>query len=275
MVANLYNQSLLPKNRGQTHPKFPIFTLMKTIEIRTTQNVSIDYELANLTERIMAYFLDFVIYFVSYFIVIMFFISVLSPVIEYIGEMIYLFFALFTIAGWVLYNLLMEVFNQGQTIGKRVMAVQVVRVDGKEPAFTDHLLRSVFMLVDSMFSFGVVASVLIASSEKGQRFGDMAANTTVVRRKVRSRFLLQDILKISSLADYEPSYPEVRQLSESDMLLIKNVVNRYEAFQNDSHRVAVRELVAKLTQTLGLKAAPKNSIEFLKTLIRDYIVLTR
>ena len=37
---------------------------MKTIDIRTTQNVTIEYELATLRERILAFFIDFVIVYV-------------------------------------------------------------------------------------------------------------------------------------------------------------------------------------------------------------------
>ena len=39
---------------------------MKTIDIRTTQNVTIEYELATLRERILAFFIDFVIVYVTF-----------------------------------------------------------------------------------------------------------------------------------------------------------------------------------------------------------------
>ncbi len=249
---------------------------MSTIEIRTTQNVSIDYELATLRERLIAYFLDMAIFFAAAYILTIFFAVVLAEAIfSSMGEWFFIFFGFFVIACWILYHLLMEVFNRGQTIGKKVMSIQVVRADGREPAFSDNLLRSIFMIIDSMLCMGVVASVLIVSSEKKQRFGDMAANTTVVRKKLRSKFLLQDILKIQSLEDYEPTYPEVKQLNEKDLLLIKNTVSRYEEYRNDAHREAINLLVDRLVNILNLNSKPKKPIEFLKTLIRDYIVLTR
>jgi len=249
---------------------------MNTIEIRTTQNVSIDYELASLQERIVAYFVDLAIYFATVFLLTIFLKEILGGIIsQVIGDWFNVFLGFFFIALWILYHLLMEVFNQGQTIGKKIMAIQVVRADGKEPAFSDNLLRAIFMIIDSMVCMGIMAAILIASSEKRQRFGDMAANTTVVRKKLRSKFLLEDILKIQSLSDYEPTYPEVKQLNEKDLLLIKTTINRYEEFRNDSHREAVHLLVDRLVNILKLNSKPKNPIEFLKTLIRDYIVLTR
>lgn len=249
---------------------------MSTIEIRTTQNVAIDYELATLRERLIAYFLDTVIYLVAVSLLTTFFSMVLGNVIvNSIGVWFFTFLGFFVIACWILYHLLMEVFNRGQTIGKKVMSIQVIRADGQEPAFSDNLIRAIFMIVDSMLSMGVVASILIVSSEKKQRFGDMAANTTVVRKKLRSKFLLEDILKIKSLDDYKPTYPEVKQLSEKDLLLIKNTVTRYEEFRNDAHWEAINLLVDRLILILNLNSKPKKPIEFLKTLIRDYIVLTR
>jgi len=247
---------------------------MNTIEIRTTQNVSIDYELATLRERLIAYFLDIAIYFAAVFILTFFFTAIFAGT-GIVGHWFAVFYVFFLIACWILYHLLMEVFNRGQTIGKKVMSIQVVRADGREPAFSDNLLRAIFMIIDSMLCMGVVASVLIVSSEKKQRFGDMAANTTVVRKKLRSKFLLQDILKIQSLDNYEPTYPEVKQLNEKDLLLIKNTVSRYEEFRNDAHREAIQLLVDRLVKILNLNSKPKKPIEFLKTLIRDYIVLTR
>ncbi len=249
---------------------------MNTIEIRTTQNVMIDYELANLRERLVAYFLDLAVYLAVICMLSVIFIFVLGDVfIGNIGAWFFIFLGFFAVAIWILYHLFMEVFNRGQTLGKKVMSIQVVRADGREPAFADHLLRSIFMIIDSMLSMGVVAAVLIVSSEKKQRFGDMAANTTVVRRKLRSKFLLQDILKIQKIEDYEPTYPGVKQLSEQDLLLVKNTVTRYEEYRNDAHKEALILLVDRLTKVLDLPSKPDKPIEFLKTLIRDYIVLTR
>ena len=240
---------------------------MQTIEIRTTQNVLIDYELASLRERFAAYFLDILIFWSIAVLLTV----ILAPFFLNAGP----FLALFVLLCWIVYHFLSESLMEGQTVGKRLLSIQVVRVDGKESRSTDHFLRAIFMIPDIMFSGGVVASVLIASSEKKQRFGDMAANTTVVRKKSRSRFLLEDIVKINSMENYEITYPQVRRLSEEDLLLVKNVIDRYEAYQNDSHREAVRDLVKKITEILNLKETPNRPILFLKTLIRDYIVLTR
>jgi len=187
----------------------------------------------------------------------------------------YFFTTLLPIGCFVFYQLFSEILADGQSWGKKVMGLKVVRLDGKEPSLSDYLLRAVFHIVDTVFSFGVVAALLISSSNKNQRLGDMTANTAVIRVKFNLRFQLADILKINTLDDYEPTYPEVRRLSEKDMLLIKNIISRYRKYKNPAHQEVVNDLVNRLMNILDIREQPKNKIEFLKTLIRDYIVLTR
>ncbi len=243
---------------------------MRTIEIRTTQNVTIEYELATLRDRFFAYFIDWLIVGAFW----MFFSTLLSAAFELFNTMNLLGFLL-PVGLFVIYQLLSEVFANGQSWGKKAMGIKVVRLDGKEPTLSDYLLRAVFHIVDTVISFGVIAALLVSSSNKSQRLGDMTANTTVIKVKFTLRFQLEDILKINTLEDYEPSYPEVRRLSEEDMLLIKSIISRYRKHRNRAHQEVVDELVQNLSQQLGLLEKPVDKIGFLKTLIRDYIVLTR
>ena len=62
------------------------------------------------------------------------------------------------------YTLLCEIFNHGQTIGKRVMKLRVVMKDGTVPSLSSYLLRWVLWLVDGpLLSFlGVVVICLLS-----------------------------------------------------------------------------------------------------------------
>jgi hypothetical protein len=176
---------------------------------------------------------------------------------------------------FLIYELASEVWANGQSVGKKALGIKVVRLDGKEPGMNDYILRAVFLIVDVVLSAGVVAALLVGSTPRRQRLGDLTANTTVVRVRSASRFELKDILRINSLEDYEPQYPEVRRLQEEDMLLVKNTISRYQQLRNPAHRQLVEELADKLAGIMQMEERPADSISFLKTLIRDYIVLTR
>lgn len=245
---------------------------MPNIDIRTTQNVTIEYELAPLRERFFAFFIDLVIYLAASYVFWMVVIGLISDAITGWGAR---FIGLALFVGLFVYHLLSDIIGNGQSLGKRAINLKVVRLDGLEPGIGEYLLRSVFLLLDFSFSLGVLAAILIGSTYKNQRLGDLAANTTVIRVKNQLAFKLHDILKINTLENYEPKYPAVRQMNEADMLLLKNLLTRYQTWQNAAHAEAVRKASLHVCQQLDIEAPKGNQIEFLKTLIRDYIVLTR
>ena len=244
---------------------------MQTIEIRTTQNVTIEYELASLRERFFSIFIDALIVGTFYFVLVMIMANTVGDLLFDNPGLV----SLMLIGMFIFYQLLSEILADGQSWGKKAMGIKVVRLDGKEPNLSDYLLRAVFHIIDSIMSLGIMAALMISSSYKNQRLGDMTANTTVIRIKFNLRFRLEDILKINTLEDYEPSYPEVRQLSEKDMLLIKTIISRYRKYRNIAHQKVINELVENLVHQLDIPETPRDKIAFLKTLIRDYIVLTR
>ena len=248
---------------------------MATIEIKTTQNVIIEYELATLRERMLAFLIDFFIVGAIYLVLFLMLLSAMSNTSLEDSMGMYVIYGFLPLVVFVFYHLLSEVLTNGQSWGKRSMGIRVVRLDGGEPGLGDYLLRAVFHLLDTITSAGIVAALLISTSERNQRLGDLTANTTIIRVRHYIRFKLSDILNINTLEDYEPRYPAVKKLSEQDMLLVKNVVARYQSFRNDAHREAVTALVERLKEILEIKEIPQDRIGFLKTLIRDYIVLTR
>ena len=238
---------------------------MPTIEITTTQKVTIEYELSKFRDRVIAFLMDQLILIVG--------LLVLSLLLYgAFGEFVVM---LLLIPIYVFYSPVSEIFLDGQTLGKKIVGIKVVKLTGNEPSNMDYLIRWVFRMVDVYLSAGIISAMLINSSPKAQRLGGIASNTILIKVKFNARFQLSDIEKISSLESYEPRYYEVKNLSEADVLLIKKVVTRVTRHNNQAHHLLLQELVDRLTQQLELNSKPTNNIEFLKTLIRDYIVLTR
>lgn len=242
---------------------------MRTIDINTTQNVTIQYELANLRDRILSFMIDFVILAISSWILL---IAVASTFSMKFGN-VYLY--LIIMPYFLFYTLAQEVMFNGQTIGKRVLGLRVVKINGKEPTISDYLIRWAFRLVDIWFSSGSLAALLISSTPRNQRLGGLLSDTTVVRLNSSSRFKLDDILKINSIDNYEPSYPEIRFFSEEDMLTIKTALDRFRQYPNPAHQEVIEELSTTLAKKLEVAVVPANRVAFLKTLVSDYIVLTR
>ena len=71
--------------------------------------------------------------------------------------------------------------NRGQTLGKMLLGIKVVREDnGEVPGLGAAAIRTVLRLIDGIFAY-LVGFIAIQISSNNQRLGDMAANTLVVR----------------------------------------------------------------------------------------------
>lgn len=243
---------------------------MRIIEITTTQNVTIQHELADLKDRFLAWFIDFLVIMVS--------IAVLAGVLGVIGlgdGAGALLYVLILLSVFLFYTLAFEIFTNGQTPGKKALNLRVVKLSGKQASVTDYIIRWVFRSVDIYVSVGSLGAVLISSSDKNQRLGGMLSNTAVVKLAPVAQFSLADILKINSLDNYQPTYINVRHFSESDMLVVKQTIDRYKRYPNAAHQTAVQRLVDKVAKQLAMDKPPTDGVAFLKTLLTDYIVLTR
>ena len=86
---------------------------------------------------------------------------------------------LFAVIGFG-YYIFAEVFY-GQTIGKRIVGIRVVDEDGGHVGFGAAVVRNLLRFVDGLF-FYLVGALFAFSSPRGQRLGDRAAHTVVVRR---------------------------------------------------------------------------------------------
>lgn len=250
--------------------------MAKTAEIVTAHNVVIQYEMAPLMSRVVASVLDLII--VAFYILL---ISVLISAIIFTNfqwdsdfgvEM--LIFYLLCIPGFF-YSFWMESIFSGQTIGKMAMGLRVIKSNGDNASIGDLFLRWVFRFIDLTGSLGALALVVALSNERSQRLGDLVGNTVVIKLRPTSEFSITDILNIKSSKDYEATYPSIIQMTDEDMLLIKNAMERLKKNPNNAHKDLVRQLAIRTSEILGLTEVPEQKLTFLKTALQDYIVLTR
>jgi uncharacterized RDD family membrane protein YckC len=80
-----------------------------------------------------------------------------------------------------LYFILLEGYL-GQTVGKMLLGIQVVREDtGEIPGLGAATIRTLLRLIDGLFGY-LVGFIAVVASLKRQRIGDMAARTLVIRK---------------------------------------------------------------------------------------------
>lgn len=243
---------------------------MKNIEIITTQNVVLQYELAGLKDRALAFLLD------SLCIIVAFSILVTIGSLFVGDDESSASVLVFTVMGiFMFYSLAFETLNNGQSIGKMAMRIRVIKVAGGKITFSDYVARWVFRLIDIYFSIGAIASILVVSSSKGQRIGDVVANTAVVKTTAKMNLTLQDLLNLHEKKAYTPKYLQARKLLEEDALLIKSALDRYRKFDNASHDEAIELLTKRIKEVLNIDSIDGDHTRFLQTVLQDYIILSR
>jgi uncharacterized RDD family membrane protein YckC len=102
------------------------------------------------------------------------------------------------------YGMVLEWRWRGQTLGKRILGLRVVDAQGLRLEFSQIALRNLLRLVDLLPGLYLVGGVAAFVSRKGQRLGDLAANTIVAQERRGSIPNLERIApaRYNSLAAY-------------------------------------------------------------------------
>lgn len=242
---------------------------MSQIAINSSQNVNINFNVASIGERILAFVIDLLIK--GAYLLVMYFVLFrylnLGAVLDQLDSwsiMAVLIVITFPIN---IYTLVCESLLEGQTFGKRVVKIKVVKIDGFQAGFGDYLMRWFFRLVDVFSNSGVVGLITMIVSKNNQRLGGIASGTAVITLKNNvniSHTILEDLK-----ADYSPLFPQVIALSDNDVRIIKE--NYHKALKIDDRQV-ISKLSNKIKEILKLEIDPTHFTErqFISVIIKDY-----
>ena len=234
---------------------------MQTVRIRTTQNVFIDYPVASIGDRILAHLIDRIV-------LILYSVAVVAALVNLDVDLWYVWLVLLGVP-WMLYNLLFEIFMNGQTPGKQVMKTKVVRLNGTPPTIGDYLLRWIFSFVDFYILSGALAVVIIAMGGKGQRLGDIVAGTSVVKLIEEHQITAKEVF-VTAEEMHVPTFTQVTQLNANDIELIQRAL---EVNREQGNLQPVMIITEKIKTLLGIQT-DLPPVTFLYTIIKDYNTLT-
>jgi len=240
---------------------------MQTIEIQTAQNVNIEYPVASVGDRVVAAIIDQLIM-VGYLIAIIFlYIWLLnltegSPLHFPVAYFVILFLPLF------FYHLLCETFLNGQSFGKKIMKMRVVKLDGSQAGIGSYFLRWILAPIDIYFTYGSVGLITMLINGKGQRLGDLAANTTVVKLKTEAK--LDDTILQATPLNYEVKLPEVSSLNDRDISIVKEVL---DLNYKNPDAVMYEKILYKTKEAIEKKIGVTSNLHpltFLDIVLKDY-----
>jgi uncharacterized RDD family membrane protein YckC len=230
---------------------------MDTLRINTSQNIEIEQPIASVGERVVATMIDFLI------------MIIFSIVLAYFGGKVLQSKSMLVLGSIpiLFYSLLSEAFMDGQSWGKKVMKIKVVKIDGTSTSFSNYFMRWLIGLVEVYVFFGSLALITIIINQKGQRLGDIAANSTIVRlnEKKFDKLLLRKVPETYSVV-----FPEAVKLKMNDIHTIEEVIDFHKSTDYSFDKVIlVSKACNAIQQKLGIESKLSN-IDFLETILRDY-----
>lgn len=245
---------------------------MTQLSINTTQNVVINFSSASVGERIGAYFIDFLIK--AAYVIVVFYIffytfglnSLIDQLDQWSQIAIYMVFALPV----VIYSIVQESLLEGQTFGKKLLKIKVVKIDGYQASFGDYLIRWLFRVIDISMASGMIGLITMIVNKKAQRLGDISAGTAVITLKNKiniSHTILEDLGE-----EYKPKYPLVIKLSDNDARIIKET---FHAVLKKHDAEILNKLTSKIEEVTGIKNDLGSQKEFIQTILKDYNYYTQ
>ncbi|MGM9476784.1 RDD family protein [Pedobacter sp. GSP4] len=242
---------------------------MDTIKISTAQNIDIEYEIAGLGERIAARCIDLVGFAILAIITVIVMGAAQMSLSGNAGLVVlFIFLAIFAF-----YDLVCELTMDGQTLGKKVLKVKVISLDGGQPTLGQYILRWLFRTIDFGFPFGwgVVALIAVVVTKNHQRLGDILAKTTLIKTTPRTQ--LANVAFNFSLPDeYDAQFKEVIHLSDRDIELIHEVLNGY--YQTGNAELIYAMAAKTKAHIVATLPSGMNELQFLETVLKDYKHLT-
>jgi uncharacterized RDD family membrane protein YckC len=261
------------------------------LAFETPENIQVAYEPAGLGTRFVAWFVDNIIMFLAG--IAIFFIlmcsgaiteSVIRDIVEpgresarrsaerSLGEapdVVLYFVGLFLLVsgiGSFVYYSLSELFSRGQTIGKRLSGIRVVRLDGFALDAGGILVRNIFRVVDHLPPLWIVPLL----SKKSQRLGDMVAGTVVVFDKPESISNLRLALSQRPAGDAQFVFDAatLKRARSQDFEAIEKFLERWDQLNASQQQTLLGQLVPPLVARLKTDPPPEDQrLPFLRDLL--------
>jgi uncharacterized RDD family membrane protein YckC len=228
-----------------------------SLTIETPEGVEFSYEIAMPVTRALAWAVDAAA------------IAVLSGMVSKIGQGIGSVSADFAGAFSVIlyfvisvgYGIVLEWRWRGQTLGKRVMGLRVIDAQGLRLQLPQIALRNFLRFVDALPLVYLVGGITALVTRKGQRLGDLAANTIVARERSWEEPDVEQVApaKYNSLAAYPHLAARLRSLASPEAI---GIATRAATQRDGYDPVARLELFRELAEYFrGLVAFPEEALE--------------
>jgi uncharacterized RDD family membrane protein YckC len=222
--------------------------------VLTPERVSLQYDIAGIGSRGAALIVDSLIQTAIALVAAIAVSGGALTLISFVGDaagllagvLLYALIALALFAITFGYFMVFEIMWSGQTPGKRVVGLRVIRENGYPIRPVDAVIRNLVRIVDAL-PFGYAVGVLaMLFNSRSRRLGDFAAGTLVVREGARSRHVFAEAL--------EPEQPAAMgvNLRAEDATLVRDFLVRRSGMSPPARADLARRLANAMSARYGV-----------------------
>jgi uncharacterized RDD family membrane protein YckC len=222
-----------------------LYSRTKALTVRTPGGIEFSLQIAGPVSRFLACIIDiFCIWTVVGFVGNL--LKIVTAVSEQVGMALWIF-VLFAVS--MGYSIVLEWFWRGQTLGKKMLRLRVMDGRGLRLKFSQILVRNLLRAVDSLPLLYMVGGTVCLISRRGQRVGDIAANTIVVRIPEIFEPNVEKLFpdKYNSLQEYPHLAARLRNnVSAEESFLVLRALLRRDELDPAARIVLFGELASEL-----------------------------
>ena len=240
------------------------------IRLRTPESVELEFPLAGIGSRAYALLVDYSLITIAMLVVVLIGLLLSFQTLAYavqdasdfrpssIGWILALvLLGLFAI--FVGYFVFFETLWQGQTPGKRMAQIRVIREDGRPIGLPQATLRALLRVFDDIL-VGLVGFLFIVQGRQEKRLGDWVAGTVVIQelraRNKKDTIIIPDELKANQVADVMLETASFNLVTPDDFAVIREYLNRRSRFSVKAWETVSLRLAQQLKARLDLEALP-------------------
>lgn len=257
---------------------------MNTLLVNTSFNISLQFQTAPFHIRFFAWFIDCFFLGIYYYAFTSFFLDKF-----YFEDNVYAVWIIVVRIPILIYHLMFELFNKGQSLGKLIFGIKVASDNGREASYAQIFIRwlmrpvdfgiflGLLMLISQEYFFGllliifsITSFILFLTTKHNQKLGDLAAGVVVIYKRLPYN-LNDTIFRYVSNQDYKVSFPQVMNLSDNDINIINNVIHRHQRSPIDAY---LSSIALKVKSALNIETTLPDDF-FLETLLNDYNFLSK
>lgn len=254
------------------------------LNIETPEQVDLQLPVAGMGSRFVAVLIDHAIQF-AFYIGVGILIAVWSASVGARTTQAQLdtagkwFVAFIIVINFVLlwgYFALFEAFWHGQTPGKRVMNLRVIKDSGRQITLFEALARNLLRFVDYLPGLYLAGAITMLCNRKNKRLGDLAAGTLVIHEQAQMQPLMAtgDEAREGSFfareAALESSVPAdaVARLEPADLHVMETFFARALDLDLSTRSAMARRIAERMAAKMGVAVPEGNPERMLEALVR-------